>query len=290
MSTLSVEIDGATIDYSDVGTGPVLVFIHGIFVGGSLWDDVIAELGAGFRCISPTLPLGAHRHAFPAEADLSPEALGVLIIEFLDALDLEDVTLVANDTGGGLTLVALDSELPGLQRILRLVLTNCDSYEHFPPGSMRPMVQLARRMPKPFGVMLGAALRRQFVRRKFLAQVAHVLPAPERLAGWFDPLRNLGVRRDAVRAAGGLDPSATLEAAPAIARFDRPVLLAWGTDCDFFPMEHARRLEAEFPDATLRGIPASKTYVMIDQPIELARAIGEFVAGTAITAPREGER
>jgi pimeloyl-ACP methyl ester carboxylesterase len=287
MSTLSVEIDGATIDYSDVGSGPVVVFIHGIFVGGSLWDDLIAELGEGFRCIAPTLPLGAHRRAFPAGADLSPEALGVLIVEFLEALDLQDVTLVANDTGGGLTLIALDSELPGLQRILRLVLSNCDSYEHFPPASMRPMTQLARRMPKPFGVLLGAALRRRFVRRKFLSQVAHVLPAPERLADWFDPLRDLGVRRDVVQVVGGLDPAATIEAAPAIARFDRPVLLAWGTDCEFFPMEHARRLEAQFPDATLRGIPASKTYVMIDQPIELARAIGEFVTGTSIVVPHE---
>jgi pimeloyl-ACP methyl ester carboxylesterase len=285
MSEHSVVIDGATIDYTDVGDGPVLVFIHGIFVSGSLWDDVIGELGAGFRCIAPTLPLGSHRHPLPATTDLSPESLGVLIVEFLDALDLQDVTLVANDTGGGLVLVALDSEMPGLQRILRLVLTNCDSYEHFPPAAMRPLVQLARRLPGPFGVVLGAALRRTFVRRKFVAGAAHVSPTPERMDDWFGPLRNLAVRKDAVRAAGGLDPSATLEAAPAIAQFDRPVLLAWGTDCDFFPMDHARRLAEAFPEASIRSIPAAKTYVMLDQPIELARVIGEFVLTTG--APRK---
>jgi pimeloyl-ACP methyl ester carboxylesterase len=274
------------IEYTESGDGPVLVFIHGIFMGGGLWDDVIAELGAGFRCIAPTLPLGAHQHPFPAAVDLSPESLGVLIVEFLDALDLQDVTLVANDTGGGLTLIALDSELPGLQRISRLVLTNCDSYENFPPVSMRPIVRLAHRAPGLCGKLLGAAMRRKFVRRKFMAQVAHVMPPSDRIAGWFDPLRNRRVRSNAVQVLGGLDPSATLEAAPAIELFDRPVLLAWGTECSFFPMEHARRLEAAFPDATLRGIPASKTYVMLDQPIELARAIGEFVGRTGTSAQK----
>lgn len=275
----SVQLDGATIDYTDVGTGPVLVFVHGIFMGGSVWDEVIGELSDKFRCIAPTLPLGAHRQPVAPEADLSPEALGAMIVNFVDALDLQDVTLVANDTGGALALIALDCDLPGLQRIFRLVLTNCDSYEHFPPGEMSPMVQLARRIPPVFGAILGAALGRRFVRRKFLAQVAHVVPSDERLAEWFEPLRAAQVRRDAVRVLGGLDPAATLEAAPAIGRFIGPVLLAWGTDCGFFPVDHARRLAADFRDAQLRTIPAAKTYVMLDQPLELARAISAFVAG-----------
>ena len=100
---VEIELSAGTIEYEDTGgDGPVIVLLRGLLMDASLWDDVIAELSADHRCIAPTLPLGAHRHAMHADADLSPHGLARLVAEFLDRLDLDDVTLVGNDTGGAL--------------------------------------------------------------------------------------------------------------------------------------------------------------------------------------------
>jgi pimeloyl-ACP methyl ester carboxylesterase len=107
-----------------------IVFVRG--VGRRAARDDVVEHPDGMRCIVPTWPLGAHANPAPA-ADLSARARARRIPELLETLDLRDVTLVGNDTGGGLCLAALGTQHPGLQRTRRLVLTNCDSYEHFPP-------------------------------------------------------------------------------------------------------------------------------------------------------------
>src|SRR2546423_10144389 len=98
-----IELSAGTIEYQDTGGDePVLVLLHGLMMDASLWDEVIAGLSPGHRCVAPTLPLGAHRHAMDPAADLSLPGIARLTAEFLDRLDLRDVTLVGNDTGGGL--------------------------------------------------------------------------------------------------------------------------------------------------------------------------------------------
>ena len=97
-----IELSAGTIEYQDTGDGPVIVLLHGLMMDASLWDGPIAELSADHRCVAPTLPLGAHRQAMHADADLSLPGIAGLVAEFLDRLDLQDVTLVGNDTGGAL--------------------------------------------------------------------------------------------------------------------------------------------------------------------------------------------
>ena len=98
-----IALSAGTIEYEDTGgEGPVIVLLPGLLMDASLWDDVIADLARDHRCIVPTLPLGAHRHGMHADADLSPRGLARLVAELLDRLDLDDVTLVGNDTGGAL--------------------------------------------------------------------------------------------------------------------------------------------------------------------------------------------
>ena len=140
-----VVVEGVTIRYHTSGEGRPVVFVHGVYIGGSLWDGVVGRLG-GMRCIVPTWPLGAHRDPAP-DADVSACATARRIPTFLEALELRDVTLVGNDTGGGLCLAALGSDHPGVGRIGRLVLTNCDSYEHFPPKGFDRIAGMARRFP-----------------------------------------------------------------------------------------------------------------------------------------------
>jgi len=143
MTTQQVRVDGVDIAYTDTGSGPTILFVHGVYVTGALWNDVVSELGGGFRCVVPTWPLGAHSTP-TGGADIGAEATARRIVHFIEALDLRDVTVVANDTGGGLVLTALGDATVDKSRFGRLVLTNCDSYEHFPPSSFAHIVKLCR--------------------------------------------------------------------------------------------------------------------------------------------------
>jgi pimeloyl-ACP methyl ester carboxylesterase len=275
----SVELDGVTVRYRSRGQGPPIVFVHGVWVGGALWDDVAQQL-PDHRCILPTWPLGAHRDPAP-DADLSALATTKRIPAFLEALDLSDVTLVGNDTGGGLCLGALGSGHPGLERIGRLVLTNCDSYEHFPPKGFDVMVKLTRRV-RPLGKLLLRAFATGPGQRAFLKSVCTSPPKGPRATIIFEAFAtSREARADALRVTQSLEPSVTLDAVDALRAFAKPVLLAWGDKDKLFPLEHARRLEADFPDATLEIMAGAGLCVMLDQPEALAHAITRFVGGDA---------
>jgi pimeloyl-ACP methyl ester carboxylesterase len=271
MTTSKVRVDGVDVEYTDTGSGPTVLFVHGVYVTGAVWNDVITEL-VRFRCIAPTWPLGAHDTSTDG-ADLGAEAAAKRIVHFMEALDLDDVTVVANDTGGGLVLVALGDSTLDTSRIARLVLTNCDSYEHFPPGSFAHIVTLCRRLPA-----LGGALIRLLAtgpgQAFFLKAVSKHSPSPKRQREIFGAFAiSAAARRDAVTVTASLDPVLTMRAAPAIEAFDKPVTLAWGAEDSLFPLAHARRLRDAFPRATLIEVPDCSAFVMLDAPRALAAAI-----------------
>jgi pimeloyl-ACP methyl ester carboxylesterase len=272
MTIKRVRVDGLDVEYADTGTGSTILFVHGVYVTGAIWNDVVAELGEGFRCIAPTWPLGAHSTSADG-ADLGAEAAARRIVHFMEALDLTDVTVVANDTGGGLVLASLGDPALDTSRIARLVLTNCDSYEHFPPGSFAQIVKLCR-----MSAAVGSAIVRLLAtgpgQAFFLKAVCHTPPSKDRQREVFGAFATSpAARRDAVRVTASLDPALTLRAAPAIEAFDRPVTLPWGTKDDLFPLAHGRRLRDAFPNATLIEIPDCSAFVMLDAPAVLAAAI-----------------
>lgn len=276
----TIEIDRIPIDYSDTGSGTPIVFVHGVYVTGALWDDVAARLSATNRCIAPTWPFGAQSSPVDA-ADLSVPAVIKRIGKFLAALDLHDVTLVSNDTGGGVVLSALGSDVSVFDRVSRLVFTNCDSYEHFPPRSFKPLVKLCALSPR-IGALALRGLASGPGLRYFISAVTENGIAPERVLEIFGGFATSAeVRHDAARFSAGLNARYTLEAAPAIATWRTPVLLVWGDSDSLFPLSHGERLAAAFPDASLRVVPRSSTYVMLDQPGMTAGLIGEFVGGPA---------
>jgi pimeloyl-ACP methyl ester carboxylesterase len=272
MTIKRVRVDGLDIEYADTGTGPTVLFVHGVYVTGAVWNDVVTELGEGFRSIAPTWPLGAHSTSTDG-ADLGAEAAARRVVHFMEALDLTDVTVVANDTGGGLVLASLGDPSLDTSRITRLVLTNCDSYEHFPPGSFAQIVKLCRLSSAVGGVivrLLASGPGQAF----FLKSVCKHPPSPQRQLEIFGAFATSGAaRRDAVTVTASLDPALTLRAAPAIEAFDRPVTLAWGADDSLFPLDHALRLRDAFPRATLIEIPDCSAFVMLDAPGVLAEAI-----------------
>ena len=275
-----VGLTGARIRYRETGAGPAVVFVHGLLVNGDLWRKVVPGIAAaGYRCITPDWPLGAHEIPVP-EADLTPTGVADLIAEFLAELDLRDVTLVANDTGGALTQVLMSRDH---DRVARVVLTPSDCYDNFfplvfapltklakVPGSLRPVIELMRvkrlqRLPIAFGWV-----------------AKHPVP-DEITASYLLPSRRHAViRKDLRRFLKGVDKRYTLQAAEHFERFTKPVLLVWASEERLFPMRYAEKLAKDLPQATLRTVDDSYTFVPEDQPERLTELILQFT-GTHAT-------
>jgi pimeloyl-ACP methyl ester carboxylesterase len=282
MSETTLQLPQGPVRVREEGQGPPIVFVHGLLVDGRLWDDVVARLAPGARCIVPDLPLGSHRQALHADADLSPYGLAKLIADLLAALELHDVTLVANDTGGGLSQI-LVTRHP--ERVGRLVLTPCDCFENFPPPMFRPLQYVGGYVP-------GAAYAiAQTMRSKVVARSALGFGPlafnhrPELYVSWLEPARtDRGVRRDLRKVLRGIRPRYTLEAAELLPGFRKPAMLAWADKDRFFPRAHAERLAQLLPDARLEIIERSRTFVPLDQPEPLARLVADF-AGISTSPP-----
>jgi pimeloyl-ACP methyl ester carboxylesterase len=264
------------------GSGPALVFFAGALANGDLWRDVIAALEDRYRCITIDLPLGAHPWPLAPGADRSATSLARLLLDCLELLEVEDATVVANDTAGGLLLLSLATDHPALGRVGHLVLTNCENYDLFPPDKLKKAVAVARAFPR----LARAAMRLQMrlqnrssaVRRRGISTVAASGLDDERMESFAAPiLRDHRVADDLVAALAGERPQLLLDAAKAIPRFDRPVLVIWGESCEFFPMAGAQRLASDFPVATLVPVPGAKTWVPVDNPAAVSDAIATFI-------------
>jgi pimeloyl-ACP methyl ester carboxylesterase len=269
-----VTLPQGTIHYRDTGSGPPVVFVHGLLVDGSLWRKVTRLLEGDARCIVPDLPLGSHRTPMNADAELSPANVARLVGDFLAALDLEDVTLVGNDTGGAISqLVALDHG----ERVGRLVLTNCDCFEVFPPKEFVPMVKAAK-VP---GALYAAVqpMRAAAARRSPLAYGWLAREIPDEVTGaWVRPfLDDVDIRRDASTFMRAMDKATTLDAAARLPSLKIPSLVAWGQADRFFSQELGRRLAAALPNSRLEPIADARTFVSEDEPEALAGLIRGFV-------------
>lgn len=259
--------------YRSSGQGPPLVFFAGALANGDLWRDVVAALEDRYRCITVDLPLGAHPWPLLSGADRSANSLARLLLDCLELLDVTDATVVANDTAGGLLLLSLATGHPALGRIGRLVLTNCESYDQFPPNKLKMASAMCRRMPR-----LARGAVRLTARRRNVSSVTEIGLDSERAESFFGPiLRDRRVAGDLVAALAGERPQLLIDAAKAIPGFDRPVLVIWGEACKFFPTEYARRLASDFPSATLVTVPGAGTWVPVDNPDAVAGAIAKFV-------------
>jgi pimeloyl-ACP methyl ester carboxylesterase len=232
---------------------------------------VIERLSDRHRCVAVDLPLGAHREAMAAEADLSPPAIAGMVAGVMDALDLRDVVLVGNDTGGAICQLVV-AEHP--ERLAGLVLTTCDAYEHFLPPAVKPFAWLGH-APR-----IGDAVLRlgRFgpVRTALIAPVNKRRSAA-RIDAWVEPLvTNAGVRRDVLRFLAAIDSKYTVAAVPALKAFDRPALVVWSKGDRVFPLKDGKRL-AEDLSAPLEVLDDTRTFIPLDQPERLSALIAEFV-------------
>jgi pimeloyl-ACP methyl ester carboxylesterase len=275
------ELPQGPIRYRDQGEGDPIVFVHGFLVDGRLWEGVADRLADSHRCIRPDWPMGSHKAPMNPDADLSPPGIARLIADFLAALELDGVTIVGNDSGGAISQV-LVTKHP--ERIARLALTNCDSYDNFPPfpfGAMPPIAKLPGGM-----TALAAPFRIGPVRRATYGLFAK-RPIPRELVDdWMAPsLSDAAIKRDARKFTLGIHKRHTLAAAERFSELEIPVLLAWAREDRFFKLAEAERLAREIPDARLETVGDARTFVPLDQPEWVADRIGAFVAETAAGAP-----
>src|SRR3954447_14869685 len=197
-----VETSAGPIRYRERGSGPTLLFLHGIVANGVLWRRVVPPLADEFRCITPDWPLGSHELGLRDDADTTLPGLARLVAEVMDALDLDDVTLVANDTGGAIAQWVAVQDPP---RLGRLVLTPCDAVDNFLPLVLRHLQVAGRRAP---GLWLaGQALRYRLIQRMPIA-FGHLTVRPidrEAMEAYTAPLRtNAAVRKDFARLVRGV--------------------------------------------------------------------------------------
>jgi pimeloyl-ACP methyl ester carboxylesterase len=255
-----------------------VVFIHGYAMGRSLWRPVTERLAAhGLSCLAPTWPLGAHTEPMDLGADLTMEGIAAMVSEFLEALELEDVVLVGNDTGGAIAQVVA-VEHP--QRIGALVLTSCDAFEHFPPPILKPLIAAAK-VPPAFAAALQP-MRTRFGRKRAYGALAHA-DIDHLAAEWIEPALSDGrVRDDLRRFTASLRRETTVAAGRRLPEFEKRALVAWSADDEFFPVEDGRRLAAALNGAWFEVIEDAKTFSMIDQPDVLAELIGGFAGAEGV--------
>ena len=283
---LTAELPAGTIHYrvydAHDGRGETLVFVHGFAVDGRLWEPVALRLAAaGLRCIVPTWPMGSHTTPMRPDADVSPPGVARIVADFLTALDLTDVTIVGNDSGGAVTQLLVTTDA---SRIGRLVLTNCDSFDNFPPGPFKRLSRMAHLPGVGFVVAQGMRFEPILRGRTAFGEVnAHRQPT-ELLRSFVAPLiRDRRIRRDALAFFGAADTADTLAAAARLPDLDLPALLVWGEEDTFFPVSDAKRLQSALRDCTLVLVPDAKTFSPLDQPEAVADAIADFVAARPVT-------
>jgi pimeloyl-ACP methyl ester carboxylesterase len=256
------------------------VFVHGVLVDGRLWEPVAERLAAeGVRSYAPTLPFGAHQRPMNAGADLSPRGIAELMLGFIAALGLSDVTIVGNDTGGAICQVMLGADT---SRIGAAVLTNCDAFGTFPP---RGFVPLFRALRHPGLVAcLAPGLRSEKVRHGPLAYGPLTSGPLDRglTRDWVQPLADKAIRRDLAKFARGVHPRVLLDAASRFGRFTGPVRILWGEADPFFLTELGRQLSEAFPHASLTTVPTGRTFLPLDHPGEVAREITAASASASI--------
>jgi pimeloyl-ACP methyl ester carboxylesterase len=269
-----IRLEAGTVRYREAGSGPPIVFVHGYLVDGRLWDGVVDRLADRFRCIAPDWPIGAQQIAMNPDADLSPPGVATIIADLLAKLELEDVTIVGNDSGGAMSQV-LVTRHP--ERIGRLVLTNCDTHENFPPGIFKTMPPLAK---LPGGMALIAApFRIDAVTRRAFKPFAKTRIPDQLIASWMEPAKSdRGVMHDLKKVTVGMHRRYTLEAAAKLRGSELPILLTWAPGDKYFPISYAERLVGEAGNARLVRIPDSSTFVSLDQPQRLADEIAQFAA------------
>jgi pimeloyl-ACP methyl ester carboxylesterase len=272
-----IELSAGPILYEDSGgEGPVLVLVPGLVMDHRQWERVVPELAGEFRCVTVTMPMGAHREPMKADADLSMVGMGRILAELLEALELRDVVLCFNDWSGAQAMI-LDGRT---ERVGKLVLVSCETVGNYPPGLGGWAAWISAKLPGGLTITRQVLLRPRLARLPFLFGPMSKRGIPdEMMRHWMEPLGRPEIRRDLRKYAADAVPGgrrALREAQPRLREFERPVLVVWDAEGAMMPNAEGRRLAESFPDSRYVELPDCFTLIALDQPEALAREIREF--------------
>ncbi|NUO75976.1 MAG: alpha/beta hydrolase [Lysobacter sp.] len=244
----SVATPAGRISYVERGAGPVALFVHGVLLNGYLWRHQLAEFGDSRRCIAPDL-LGHGCTQANEGQDLSVTANAHMLAQFLDALGIDRVDLVGNDSGGGICQI-FAALYP--QRIRSLVLSNCDAHDNWPPEAFKPFVAMVA--AGGLGDTLRAMLADKSVFREALAPAYE---RPEQVSDttidtYLRPLLDTERLRALEGFVNAFDCRHTLAIEDGLRRLQAPTLIAWGTDDVYFPLAWSHWLQQTIPGTTGR--------------------------------------
>jgi len=267
-----VELPAGPLRYYETGDGPPIVFVHGYLVNANIWRKLVPLLADRFRCITVDWPLGAHLVPLKRDADLSPPGMARLIADFLAALDLRDVTLFGNDSGGAYSQLAAVAHP---ERLGRLVLSSCETPEStWPPSGFALLKATAVHPVSYFTVNQTLRWPRIWRWRNTYGWMAKDPIDADVMRSYIDPvLTSAAIRHDGRKAIGSVDARYTKAAAVELPRtFTKPIDLLWAADDRVFPVADAQRY-ADHLGAPLHTVPDAYTYVSEDQPDHTAKVL-----------------
>jgi pimeloyl-ACP methyl ester carboxylesterase len=267
-----VQTKSGSVGYLDTGGDlPVALFVHGVATGSTLWRNAIPLLADQRRCIAVDLPLHGRTPGAP-DQEYTLTAMAEFLANFCDALELNEIDLVGNDTGGAICQVFAVREAG---RLRTFTLTNCDTQGNFPPKAFVPTVLMARaRLLAPLGRLARKSPR---ARRMMLGSTLEDVSAiPDELtAAWTQPV--FGTRRSArqfQRWIGGMNDRQLVAIEADLKQLQAPTLMVWGTKDPFFTLNWAQWLRDTIPGSTgIVKIPGGKLFFPLERPEEFAAAI-----------------
>lgn len=276
-----LELKGNTIEYQEFGKGHPLIFIHGAFSSGNTWRKVLPELSNYFHCIVPEWPFGGHKIPISTKLDFSPTGIADLINDLLKALNLKNVIIIANDTGGAYAQVFTAKYR---EKVSHLILSNCEAFEVFPPKKFQSLKSMVK---VPGYLWLLAKVFKYKPALKWnitFGLLSHHLKKEEISKFYVKHfVKNKLIRNDFKKLAIEWHPKYTEKSAKELVGFKKPVLILWGMDDkELFPVELGKRLKSIFQNSTFFEISNSLTYVQEDNPREFIEHIIKFAKENAL--------
>ena len=269
-----VSTKSGEISYIDIGTGPAAVFVHGVGSNAYLWRHVIGAVADVRRCLALDLPLHGKSPVAP-EQDLSIAALATVLEDFCDALELERIDLVANDTGGAVAQV-FAARHP--ERLTTLTLTNCDTADNLPPEEFKPIVDLAKAgalAPAVAGMLDNINAARDTAFANAYEDPDQV--DPQIIRAYLEPTIGTPERaRQFERLLAALDPDDLRAVEPQLRALQVPTLIVWGTGDSMFDVSWAYWLRDTIPGVTnVVTVDGAHLFFPEERPAVLAAALTE---------------
>jgi pimeloyl-ACP methyl ester carboxylesterase len=250
MST-HVQTASGRISYTERGTGPVALFVHGVLLNGYVWRHQLEQLSDIRRCIAVDILAHGDTEIRPAQ-DVSVATNADMLAEFLDALRIDQVDLVGNDSGGGIAQI-FAARYP--LRVRTLTLTNCDTHDNWPPEAFKPFLAMAAAGGLRSALEAMLADKRRYRSPEALGP-AYEHPdrvTDETIERYLRPFVRTEQRtRDLARFLVAFDNAHTVSIEGCLKTFMAPTLIVWGTGDVYFDVKWSRWLADTIPGVRRR--------------------------------------